>query len=578
MAETIEQEPLVVEAPPLVSPVYGLDAGDMANTLGQIPEVDLQLQGEGQVDISIRGGNFSGAGIAIQGLALPNAQTEHFHAELPFSTEWFAAPEVLTGFRQAVGGGGYLVGTLDFKILPIVSRRLLVGGISEHESYAGEVLVDQQFESGSKRIGVGGFASGARIQSVDFSDNDIDVQRAGGRFQVINNEGDQTDFLVGHQVKDFGVRGYYGVTPDWYGEEKTEDTLLYLGTIRQRETLDLHASAYYRIFEDQYRLYWSLPGLFENRHTLHSAGGMLGGRWHSQNNYWVDFNVNAHEERIRSGSLGDFDRQRVGASAIPGIRLGAWKYQVGLETEVYSDFDNMLLPHAAVTYYFDDDLHIQLAYSESVRQPSYTELNYESPASLGNAGLDTQVASTSELLLRGKEYPHFSWQIGVFYRTTRDTVDWIRRDAVSTRWEAENIGTVDALGVEAMARWQHQNGNTLSVFYQGLDLSTDAEVYASRYALDYAKHLLRIRGRVFLGKRLAVDYSQTFREQAPNRLRESESSVADGRVQVLYQLLHAPQVYLQVAVDNVWDDDYQVYPGQETVSARRYSSGVRVIW
>lgn len=577
-AETIEQAPLVVEAPPIVSPVYGLDAGDVANTLGQLPAVDLQLQGEGQVDFSIRGGGFSGAGLAIQGLALPNAQTEHFHAELPFSIEWFQAPEVLTGFRQSVSGGGFLTGTLDFRILPIVNRRLLVGGISEHDSFAGEALVAQRRLLGNRSIGVGGFASSARINSVDYDDNDVEVLRAGGRFQITNTQGDQTDVLVGHQQKDFGVRGYYGVTPDWYGKERTRDTLIYIGTRRKRADLDLRASAYYRVFEDTYRLYWTLPGIFENHHRLNSAGGMLGGRWTFQEHAWLDFDVHSHNEQIRSASLGNYDRQRLGVSGIPGIRFGSWMYQLGVKGDIFSEFDDVLLPQSALTYYFSDDLYVQVAYSESVRQPSYTELNYESPASLGNQGLENQVAATSEVMLHGETIPGISWMLGVFFRTTDDTVDWIRRDRTSTRWEAENIGAVDALGFEAQTQWMHASGSSLTAFYQALDLSADQDFYASRYALDYPEHLLRIRGRLALGPRCTLDYAQTLRAQAPNALRPSNSSVGDGSVQISYLLAKAPQVHLQFAVDNIWDDDYQIYAGQDTIAPRRYSSGLRIAW
>ncbi len=578
--QTLEQEPMVVEAHPIVVSAHGSGIAGVADLLQQIPELDMQVQGiaGGQSDISIRGSSFSGAGVSLQGLALSHAQTEHFHAELPFAVEWFGAPNVLTGFDQSVGSSGFLVGTLDFRVLPITTRRLLQVGISEYNSSWGQILVQERLQAGDQAVGVGAFAGSAKVNQVDFPDNDVDVQRAGAQLQWMNTAGDQLDLLFGRQEKTLGVRGYYGVNPDWAGEEEVADTMVYVGGQRSRSSGTMRAGAYFRSFRDDYRLFWSLPGVFENNHRLDVFGAMLDGRVLVSDARWIDWRFAGSDERIRSSALGDFNRQQFALSGIPGLRVGSWQYQLGARLEVFEDDDNSFLPQAALTYFTASGYAVQLAYSESVRQPSYTELNYESPASLGNAGLGNQESATTELIVRGSLPEDVDWKAAVFYRTTRDTVDWIRRDEDAVRWEAENIGTVRAIGWELGGRWRHANGSSIGVYYLGLDQSEHSDVYAGRYVLDYASHLLRFSGRAAIGDRLTLGYNQTLRQQQSNPLREGGRHQYDASMYSTYRLRSHPEVLLMVAVDNIWDDAYQTFPGQETFAGRRVSAGVRAEW
>jgi vitamin B12 transporter len=579
-AEPLERVPLIVEASPLEAIVLGSGAGSIADVLVAMPAVDLQVQGVpgGQVDMSIRGSSFSGAGLSLNGLGLSHPQTEHFHAELPFAMDWFGTPRVLTGFEQVTASSGFLVGTVDFGIMPVRTRRVLQGGISEYDSYWGQVLVQQLLQEGDRSIGVGAFAGAVDMHQVDLPDNDVSVRRAGAQLQTRNAEGDQTDFLFGRQEKKLGVRGYYGVNPDWAGEEDLNDTMFFISTSRRRPGSDIRASAYYREFSDDYRLFWSLPGVFENNHRIHVAGGMLDGRVYGSDTFWVDWRAAGSEESIKSSALGDFTRKQVSFTGIPGMRLGAWQYQLGGQFDGFEEGTNEFLPQAAVTYHARGGVAIQASYSESVRQPSYTELNYESPASLGNGGLENQKSSTGELHVRGTSAGGVDWKAGVFYRKTQDMVDWIRRGSDSSRWEAANIGTVTDTGVELQARWVHTSGSSLGVYYLGMDQSDDTDVYSSRYALDYASHLLRLSAQAALGPRLTLGYHQSLRQQVSNPLRDGGRNQYDGSVRAAWMLKRYPEILLLASIDNLWDDDYQVFPGQDTVAGRRVSGGVRIEW
>lgn len=580
----VEGEDLVVAGEALpTSLVTGCDAV-ASSALAVLPGVDLRAQGVagGQGDLSIRGSSFSGAGLALNGFALPNAQTEHFNAELPIHAGMLSVPTIHTGFGQTLAGEGHLIGTVDFKILPVDTLRHLSVGLSEMEGFRVNALAQQRFAPTARgsASGAGAFAGYMEENAVDFPDNDVRARRAGGQAQWQDRHGGQWDLLLGRQEKEFGARGYYGVTPLWKADEETGDTLLFAGWNRtDRHGNRLRATALYREQTDDYTLFWTLPGVFNNSHKLETYGASVDGLLLAGESGSLDWRITGSEQGIRSNSLGDHQRAQMGIVAIPGMMIGKWQVQAGPRFEIYEEKTNELLPQAAVGYRVSERMALKLAYSESVRQPSFTELNYESPASLGNAGLENQTASTVELLLTGDSAARrLAWTLGLFQQTTRNTVDWIRATPESPRWEAWNIGSVDSAGVEAGLRWQVENGSRLAAHYTGLVKSEDTDFYASRYALDYPEHRLQLSGYLPVGSRLAVELQQNIRRQDDNPLRQSSDTGYDGSLALHALALKSPDVLLTLAIRNLWDDDFEIFPGQATVSPQRVSASLAMEW
>lgn len=86
----------------------------VAEQAASIPGVRLLRQGLGspQADLRIRGGAFSSSGFALEGLALFNPQTEHFHADLPIVPLMTESPRLLTGMEQFRQMSGHASGTV----------------------------------------------------------------------------------------------------------------------------------------------------------------------------------------------------------------------------------------------------------------------------------------------------------------------------------------------------------------------------------------------------------------------------------------------------------------------------------
>ncbi len=578
--QDVERAEMVVVGEALHSAhVVGQDAS-VAVTLDAMPGIIINSQGVpgGQADLSIRGSSFSGAGISIGGLSLKSPQTEHFNAELPIVAGVLSAPVVLSGFDQARATEGHLVGTASFEIMPIDRTRSLTFGVSEENGYWLNFLVQESlpFSDGSGVAGIGLFGSHTEINAVDYEDNDLKSTRGGGQLQLLQ-ENSQWDVIVAHQEKEFGARGYYGVNPDWYADEETEDTL-FLGSWMKGDVDGSHvrSSIMRREQTDDYTLYWNFPGVYNNEHETVTHSGVLGGRHYWGNQVVLDWRSGIENERIRSSSLGDHERYRGSGLLLPGILLGQWSFAAGVRYEFFEDDDSEVLPQGAIEVALSDDLSLMLSHSQSIRQPSYTELNYESPASLGNTGLENQKAETTELMAKGAISKYVSWHLGIFKRYTYDTVDWIRETEDSKRWTAENLGRADTDGVMCGLSLKDFSGNRIAAHYSFLHKSSEAEFYSSRYAFDYPEHYVLLNGLWQISKFVGMELTQSFRQQVENPMRNSSDSGYNGSLALHVVPRQNPQVQLSFMVSNIWDDDYEYFPGQATVSPRRISAGVTV--
>ena len=579
--EAFDMTPIQVRETPLTqTQTSGLDTS-VAGHLQFVPGVRVLQQGVpgGSADFSIRGSSFSGAGLNFGGLALRNAQTEHFHADFPFPAWWLAQPVVRVGAAQAVMGEGHLSGTVTLYPLKIRNRRVFSTGVDQEGgfSFEGGLQYSQETLHGNS-FGLGAFGGYSDLSNVDNQGNDLESTRAGAQLQYHSPFG-QGDVWFGFQEKTFGATGYYGVNPDFAAEEKTED-MLFLATFRGFDPMtpfDFGVSV--REFKDDYRL--QLPsGEFRNQHTTNQRMIQGGQRFAFTEELGVTLRASAEQEEIQSTNLGNFDRYRLSGTVLPDLILpGNIRIMAGVRGEVLEDFDNEVLPIARLELAPDPSLSFYVEFSQSIRQPSYTELNYESPASLGNAGLEVQSQDNLEVGIHWLPREGTFASVALFRHDSQNTVDWIRRDAEAPRWEAENIGDVETRGIEVLLRQAVSPDLDVTGTFTLLDKDADDAPYASRYALDYAEQTLALQFDWRATEQVQVEAVQSWLKQVDNPLRDR-----GGDTQWLTTLaVHAhpadmPHVRFSLTGSNLLDDDFRVFAGQDTYTERRFTASVSVDW
>jgi iron complex outermembrane receptor protein len=558
-AGALYAEELSSNIPPIVVTAAAQTAGNAAihEVLRAEPGVVLNSQGGSQNDLSIRGSSFSGAGLSLGGMTLRNPQTEHFNAELPVPAVMLSRPSVLTGLDNQ---GGHLTGTVGFGLLPVVGKKQVEAGVgSDHRDWQ-SALVQQML---TDHLGLGVFAGRESAEGVDYKDNDYDRDYAGGHMQYREDD-TQVDLLVAHQKKEFGARGYYGVDDSRAANEETEDTLVYLAARKGDLNADyLRGGVSWHEFNDDYYIpSWA----YENHTRSRVSSAFFDGRTIEVNGWAMGWRADVDEESMDSTKMGDHNRTRGGVSLLPQWRGDRLKVTAGARTEFLDGESPYYLPQAGVEYLLSDNLTAFASYTETVRQPSYTELYYFSPASAGDSTLEPQTEQQTEIGFKGIPSEHTDWKLAAFYRRSHNTVDWMKATPAAS-WKATDVGDLDVCGTEAKLGWYPAQNVEMQFAYTWIykDLTPeDLDQYASRYALDYPEHLAQASLLWRPVKPIEIGTVQSLRWQTDNEVRENGQFGADSSFVVRFTPPKADYATIAFLLNNAWDDNFQTFPSQRS--------------
>jgi iron complex outermembrane receptor protein len=287
---------------------------------------------------------------------------------------------------------------------------------------------------------------------------------------------------VRHQRRAFGANGFYGNSPS---KEWTDGTI---GSLRwQRTSSGWTTSARGLVRNHGDHFLWDIarPGFAENRHRT-NAFELTADARRQIGATSIAFGASGGADRVKSSNLGNRDYARLGAFAEVVMPIGSrTTLQGGARLDDYSTFGASLSPTASFVTAVTEDLRVRASMGHAFRIPTFTELYYSDPNTLGNEALVPEQGWTVD---GGADWTRGTWTVSgsVFRRWDSDVIDFVRASAAE-RYRATNVRDVNATGVEASVarRWARA---LVRVYYAGLDVDAPALDLQSRYVLEYAKH------------------------------------------------------------------------------------------
>jgi len=525
--------------------------------------VSLGMQGgpDGQVDISIRGSSFSEAGISLEGTAVRNPQTEHFNIELPIPAAFFDEPRVLEGMEEILFAPGHPAGSvaLDFgKPEPGVSCRAGFGesGWNWQEAQAGFVLQRR----GGLVAGARAFAAREFAESFDEAGNGLDRIQGGCHVQARSGDW-QTDAAAGHLEKTFDASGFYGAPSELQADERIAGDAVVL-----RHEFDFpdgraYAAVLWQGSSDRYRMRLPDNGLYENRHSTERTAGSVGGsKTASSGTIGADWRAGAEYETIESVRLGDHSRRSAEFLLSPHVRFGPVRLTAGGRGMVFDGDEPAVLGLVGLDTEVLRGHTLRASWTQTVRRPSYTELNYNSPVSLGRAGLPREETDRFEAGWSFAAGQRMELGASLFEHRSSHVVDWVKAvpDAL---WTAADLGDVVSRG--AQCDFSVRAGDRLRVGcgYTFVDRDIDADFYAGRYVADYPRHLLQTRCDIAATETLSAVFLGGFRWQVPTSMREGDDFGADGSVAVRWSPRFFKAAQFTAGCVNLWDASLDVPAG-----------------
>ncbi|MGA3372788.1 MAG: TonB-dependent receptor [Terracidiphilus sp.] len=513
--------------------------------LGQDSSVFLEERGAGggQADLVLRGGTFEQALVLVNGFRVNDSQTAHHNLDLPVPLDAMDSIEVLHGAGSTLHGADALSGVADFlTAAPSASSlRLRAGdgsfgeneesllGALARKQWSSRLTANRNFSTGflAAPSYVGNAFTGNCTTQQLYSDcqNDRDYRNEDASSESwVSSRLGISDLLFATSDRSFGANQFYGPYNSW------ERTKGWFASGRQEFGSRTVAAFGYRRHTDEYILARNNPSPYENNH--------LDGSWQSSLSHTFPIksssvllvglesdgdNIRSYNLSggVRSLALGLHARNRGAGYVDIDLRpaKSRWNLSGGLREELFSGgLQSALAPHLAGSLRLIDSLKLRASGGYGFRLPTYTDLYYSDPVTVGNANLKPESTWSGEAGADWNPAGRLSVSVAGFYSRQHDAIDYVRASALpnpllpawcpANIWCAVNLSGLHFAGGEVFATWLPAKGQRVQITWTGLaGAQPPLGGLQSEYALNYPVQNLHAIWTAVLGHTLTVTNS-----------------------------------------------------------------------
>ncbi len=454
--------------------------------------------GGGQADVVLRGGTFEQTLVLLNGFRINDSQTAHHNLDLPMPFEAMDSIEVLHGAGSTLHGADALSGVVDFLTsAPAATSLHLRSGGGDFGCYEDSLLAALARKRWSSRL------TAARIASAGFmTDRDYRNENATSESWVSSRLG-ISDLLFAGSDRAFGANQFYGPYDSW------ERTKGWFGSVRQELGSRTVAAFGYRRHTDEFVLLREVPAVYENNHIDGSWQASLRRTLPIASTSLLQFGAEGDGDRIASNNLGHHARNRGAGYLDLDLRPAQkrWNLSAGLREELFAGGQSTLAPHLAASLRLAESLKLRASGGYGYRIPTYTDLYYSDPTTIGNANLKPESAWSGEGGADWSVSNRLMLSATGFYARQHDTIDYVRASPTSP-WNAVNLNGVRFLGIEAQMTWAPSKAQRVEIGWTGLAGSqATLNGLQSEYALNYPVQNIHGIWTVGIGRPLTVTNS-----------------------------------------------------------------------
>jgi iron complex outermembrane receptor protein len=472
----------------------------------------LEQRGAGgaQADVTLRGGSFEQTLILLNGFRINDSQTSHHDLDLPMPLEAIHSIEVLHGAGSTLHGADALAGVVDFLTAAPSSERLEVSsGVGSFGLNEQSLLAEAARHWWSGRITASHNLSTGFIADRDYRNEDASNE------DWLSSKPGLTDLLFAVSDRSFGAADFYGPYPSW------ERTKGWFASVRQEIGEHTQAAFGYRRHSDEFVLVRSDPELYENNHIDTSWQGSLRHNATIGTSSILLIGAEADGDAIHSNNLGQHARNR--AAGYIDLDLhpanAKWNLTAGAREEGFSGgLTTVLAPHLAGSYAVAPAIKLRASAGYGYRIPTYTDLYYSDPTTIGNANLKPESAWSGDV---GADWS-LSAKVGLtvtgFYSREHDSIDYVRASEQDP-WQAVNLSGLSFAGLETKATWSVSRNQTIRLGWTGLH-GTQGALHGleSEYVFNYPVQNARLEWDAALGRQLmlrtSVQVAQRYQQEA----------------------------------------------------------------
>ena len=464
------------------------NATNVADVLQQVAGVDIRRKGiEGmQSDINIRGGSFDQVLILIDGIKTDDAQTGHHSMNIMIPIENIERIEIIKGPSARIYGQNAFTGVINIVTKQkLKSNLILKAGLGSFNTFNAEItgVIDTKpvsFQAHYSRIESDGYR-----YNTDFKSDNFFLKAN------IKTKKNTISFLGIFNNRKFGANGFYA-SPKFIDQyEEIQTSLIGISTKYKINKLTLKPKIYWKRNQDNYFFLRQNPSFFENFHISNKIVAELNSKYVSKIGI-SGFGIDLTQTYLSSNNLGE--RKRISSNIFLEHRFLLFQNKLsiipGIALSYYSDFKFHTFPGLDIGFKINDKLNIFGNIGYTYRIPTYTDLYYSSPSTLGNSDLKPETALSKELGLIYKENS-FVFSVTAFNRDSKNLIDYTK-EKEKDKYKANNIRAVSTSGIEMNTSYNFklfkQNQNLKLAYTFITDNIKGLDVPFSRYTLNTAKH------------------------------------------------------------------------------------------
>lgn len=472
-------------------PVIALDAQqhplayqDIEDYLRTDSSVDIQQRAPAGVmsDISVRGASFEQTLVLLNGLRMDDVETSHFNLDLPLPLQTIGNINVLHGAGSTLYGSDAIGGVVDFMTwtpeADTLRLRAGTGSFGENEQTFLGSLVGKQW---SEVVAGGRYFSTGFIEDRDYRTEDASTETR------LSSRLGSTDVLLSGDDRAFGAAQFYGNYNSW------ERTKGWFAALTQEFDAHTEAAVAYRRHSDIYLLERDQPDGYKNQHIDDGFEGVLRDRREIFRNTTFLSGLEETTDQIQSTNLGQHGRNR-GA----GYGLVEWRIpqraslSAGFREEVFSGGRAVASPTAAATLWLPHSVKLRAAVGHGFRIPTYLDLYYKDPSTLGNPNLKPESAWNYEGGVDWYPTPRLAASLTGFYSSQKNTIDYTRASPADP-WQASNLPGLHFTGIEGSLLWEANRSQNLRLSWTLLEGAQSAlHGLQSEYVFNYPVNNARV--------------------------------------------------------------------------------------
>ena len=476
-------------------------ANNVAELLQQVAGIDIRRRGTSgmQADLYIRGGGFDQTLLLIDGIKVEDPQTGHHTMNMALPIEVIERIEIIKGSASRIYGQNAFTGAINIITSKVaedmVSIKLEAGS---YEQQNASVTISKKIQDQSVLFHYSNNSSEGHKYNTDYKNENYFLKNS------FNIKGQLIDMISSFNERKFGANGFYASPEAIDQYEETQASLLGLSTKIVKENLIIKPKLYWKRNQDMYVYLRHNPAVYRNLHISNKVGFEVNGSYKSELGS-TGFGLDVSSVKLSSNNLGNRNRTMVNLFLEQQVKFADEKIDLtpGVAFSYFSDvstnmnyqsnfFRNFFAyPGLDIGYQINDDIKLYSNIGYTYRVPTYTDLYYNSPTTIGNDNLNPEKALTQEFGARfDKNGLHINFV--VFNRDASDVIDYVK-NIESAPWEAFNIREINTKGYEVDLSYDFYLAaflkHSINVGYTNIeDDLKQTDFGFSRYALNSLKN------------------------------------------------------------------------------------------